>query len=134
MTLTGVTSLQQSDFVFPTVINGTLTADVLVGTSGADAIFGLAGNDIIKGLAGNDQIDGGTRRDIADYSDAAESITVDMPSGTVTGGASVGSDTLRSIEYVRGTDFNDTYVATGFNQNSPNNAQDIQIYRVSTIL
>jgi hemolysin type calcium-binding protein len=50
-----------------------------------------------------------------------------MTSGSVFGDASVGSDTLRSIETVRGTDFDDTYLATGFNQNSPNNAQDIQI-------
>ena len=111
----------------PGVINGAAGPDLLVGTSQADDIRGLAGNDIIKGLAGNDQIDGGTGRDISDYSDAAESITVDMASGTVTGGASVGNDTLRSIEYVRGTDFNDTYVATGFNRTGPNNAQDIPI-------
>src|SRR4029453_17357443 len=92
-------------------------------------IFGLAGNDTIKGLGGNDQIDGGTGRDFADYSDANDGtgIDVDMASGVVIGGSSVGTDGLRSIEYVRGTDFADVYVATGFNQTSPNNAQDIPI-------
>ena len=50
-----------------------------------------------------------------------------MASGIVTGGVSVGSDTLRTIETVRGTDFDDLYIAIGFNQNSPNNAQDIPI-------
>ena len=111
------------------IINGTSGPDVLLGTSQADAISGLAGNDIIKGFAGNDLIDGGTGRDIADYSDATgpTGINVDMASGTVTGNASVGTDTLHSIESVRGTDFADTYVATGFNQTSANNAQDIQI-------
>ena len=93
-------------------------------------ISGLAGNDIIKGFQSNDQIDGGPGRDIADYSDATGAIIVDMASGIVFGDPSVGSDTLRSIETVRGTDFDDTYFATGFNQNSPNNAQDIQLYRV----
>ena len=111
------------------VINGTSGPDVLLGTSQADAIFGLAGNDLIKGFAGNDLIDGGTGRDVADYSDAPgpTGINVDMASGVVIGDASVGTDTLRSIESVRGTDFADTYVATGFNQTSANNAQDIQI-------
>jgi VCBS repeat-containing protein len=111
----------------PGVITGTPGPDVLLGTSQADAIYGLDGNDIIKGFQGNDLIDGGAGRDISDYSDATGPISVDMASGTVTGDASVGTDTMRSIESVRGTDFNDTYVATGFNQSSPNNAQDIQI-------
>lgn len=62
LTLTGVTSIQQSDFVFRTVINGLSGADVLLGTSHSDAISGLEGNDIIQGLEGNDQIDGGTGR------------------------------------------------------------------------
>ena len=37
-----------------------------------------------------------------------------MASGTVTGDASVGTDTLRSIEGIQGTTFADTYVATGY--------------------
>ena len=41
-------------------------------------------------------------------------ITVNLAAGTVTGDASIGTDTLRSIESVRGTDFADTYDATGF--------------------
>lgn len=127
LTLTGVTSIQQSDFVFRTVINGLAGADVLLGTSHSDVISGLDGNDIIEGLEGNDQIDGGTGRDVADYSTASGGINVSMASGIVIGDTSVGSDTLRSIETVRGTDFDDAYIAIGFNQNSPNNAQDIPI-------
>ena len=41
-------------------------------------------------------------------------ITVDMAAGTVVGDVSIGTDTLRSIESVRGTNFADTYNATGF--------------------
>jgi Ca2+-binding RTX toxin-like protein len=127
LTLTGVTSIQQSDFVFRTVTNGLSGADLLLGTEHSDSIFGLAGNDILKGFAGNDQLDGGTGRDVADYSDATGGVTVDMAAGVVNGNASVGSDTLRTIETVRGTDFSDTYVAVGFNRTSVNNAQDIPI-------
>ena len=127
LTLTGVTSIAQSDFVFRTALTGSPGADVLVGTNHSDVISGLAGNDIIKGLEGNDQLDGGTGRDVADYGDATGAISVAMATGIVIGDSSVGNDTLRSLESVRGTDFNDTYVATGFNQTSLNNAQDIQI-------
>ena len=42
-------------------------------------------------------------------------------SGVVTGlDGSVGTDTLRSIEGIQGTNFGDTYVATGFNGSSAN--------------
>ena len=41
-------------------------------------------------------------------------ITVEMALGMVTGDASIGIDTLRSIEIVQGTNFDDTYDATGF--------------------
>ena len=37
-----------------------------------------------------------------------------MASGTVTGDAAIGTDTLRSVEGIRGTNFADTYVATNF--------------------
>ena len=43
-----------------------------------------------------------------------------MASGVVTGDASVGTDTLRSIEFVRGSQFDDIYVATGFSGSSTN--------------
>jgi Ca2+-binding RTX toxin-like protein len=102
---------------------------VIIGDSGNNTLVGTAGNDVFQGFGGDDSIDGLAGRDIADYSYATgpTGINVDMASGTVTGNGSVGTDTLRSIESVRGTDFADTYVATGFNQTSPNNAQDIQI-------
>ena len=34
---------------------------------------------------------------------------------TVTGDDSIGTDTLIEVESIRGTNFDDTYVATGFN-------------------
>ena len=40
-------------------------------------------------------------------------MTVDMAAGTVTG-AGVGNDTLYSVESIRGTRFDDTYVAVGW--------------------
>jgi Ca2+-binding RTX toxin-like protein len=99
---------------------GTLGNDVLTGTAGADAIDGLDGNDKLVGGAGDDLLYGGGGRDRADYTDATAGITVDMAAGTVAGDVSVGTDTLRAIEQVGGSNFADTYVATGFGTSSPN--------------
>lgn len=96
------------------VIIGTPNDDTLVGTNGADIIQGLAGNDAITGRGGNDQIDGGDGVDLSIYSAATGAISVDLAAGTVDGDASVGHDTLTSIERVRGTNFNDSYTAAGY--------------------
>ena len=45
---------------------------------------------------------------------ATGAINVQLAAGTVTGDASVGTDTLKSIEMVTGSNFADTYNATGF--------------------
>lgn len=116
---------------------GTLGADVLTGGSGPDAIDGLDGNDQLNGAggddflfggagydtliggAGNDRLDGGSEIDRALYTDATGPIIVDMKAGTVTGDASVGTDTLISVEEIRGSSSDDTYKATGFTGGSP---------------
>src|SRR6185369_16839158 len=74
-------------------------------------------NNTLQGLAGNDFIDGRGGFDTATYFNiyfVTGGITVDMASGIVTGDASTGTDTLRSIEGIQGTTFDDTYVATNF--------------------
>ena len=113
LTLSGVTSVQQSDFVFNGPITGTPGPDVLLGTSQADAIFGLAGNDRLQGFAGNDQLDGGLGFDRAVYLDATGGVTVNLAAGTASG-AGVGTDTLVGIEGAVGSDFADTFNAAGF--------------------
>jgi Ca2+-binding RTX toxin-like protein len=115
-------------------LTGTLGDDVLTGGNGVDAIDGLdgndqisggagddllyggAGNDTLIGGAGNDRLDGGTGRDKAVYTDATGAISVEMVAGTVSG-AGVGTDTLVSIDYIRGSNYADTYVATGYSGN-----------------
>src|SRR6185436_1540572 len=69
---------------------------------------GRAGNDFFDGRGGFDQAVYNTDPAVT------SGISVDMAAGTVTGDATVGTDTLRSIESVRGTNFADSYVATGF--------------------
>src|SRR5205814_89356 len=104
---TGVSAVRGSDF-----------ADVFVGSANpagtAENFIGGGGNDLING-------DGGFDRAI--YSgdgDVTSGINVALAAGMVTGDAAVGTDTLLSVEAVRGTDFADTFDATGFTASSTN--------------
>ena len=74
------------------------------------------------GRAGNDTIDGKGGFDRAFYNNdpTAAGIQIDMASGVVIGDAAIGTDTLRSIESIRGTNFADTYVATNFGVSGAN--------------
>ncbi len=106
-------NLVTGDFIFPNNITGTPAPDVLIGTSQADAIFGLAANDRLQGLGGNDQLNGGLGFDRAVYTDATGGITANLGAGTVSG-AGVGNDALTDIEGIVGSDFADSFTATGF--------------------
>lgn len=107
-------------------LNGTAGDDTLTGTAQDETIDGLAGNDTLKSGGGNDalrggsgddaifsgpgndSIDGGDGYDYLYYSDATAGVTINMRTGTATGGA--GSDTIAGIELVFGSPFNDTYI------------------------
>ncbi|MGT2504177.1 VCBS domain-containing protein [Bradyrhizobium guangxiense] len=120
----------QVDFV-----TGMATGDSSVGTDHftgvnavqasmfGDTLLGGATNDTFTGLAGDDYIDGRGGFDVASYNNiffTTGGITVNMAAGTVTGDASIGTDTLRSIEGIQGTNFVDHYDATGFSNSSTN--------------
>ena len=77
--------------------------------------------EVFAGFAGNDTINGRGGFDRADYNNdptTTSGITVHLAAGTVTGDATVGTDTLLSVEAVRGTNFADTYDATGFRRHA----------------
>lgn len=101
------------------VYNGTITFSgvrSVVGTWMNDTMLGGANNDIeiFNGSGGNDHIDGRSGYDRADYgSESVEGIDVNLASGHVTT-ATQGTDTLRSIENIGGTRFDDIYDARGF--------------------
>ena len=83
--------------------------------------------EVFAGFAGNDLIDGRGGFDRADYNvdpNTTSGITVNLAAGTVTAidplDLSIGTDTLRSVEGVRGTNFADIYDATGFSSTSTN--------------
>src|SRR5262249_40609019 len=93
------------------------------GTDFADSLFGSDNPantaENFSGGAGNDSIDGRGGADRAIYFNFTDDtvtggITVNLAAGTVTGDASVGTDTLRSVEFIRGSKFADVFDATGF--------------------
>jgi Ca2+-binding RTX toxin-like protein len=114
---------------FGTAADGMGGTDILINVS---RFVGSAHNDIIlgssalifevfEGGAGNDTIDGGLVSDTrhgedtnaAEYSSAGAAVNVNLATGTATGGA--GNDTLRNINQVRGSAYND--VLTGSSDN-----------------
>ena len=76
----------------------------------------VAGNDVLEGGLGDDFLDGGAGNDTASYAHASGSVTVVL--GTVGGFASGadGDDTLRNIENITGSAFDD--VLSGNNANN----------------
>ncbi len=109
---------------------------------GLDAVYGTAGNDVMRGrnawdldefrgFGGNDTIDGRGGNDVVNYSNQTlNGITVNLAAGTVNAGAEGGTDTLRQIEIITGTNFADTYNATGYGGSSVNKNSFGETYNV----
>src|SRR4029079_8096260 len=113
-TATGDASVGSDTFTGVNAIQGSYFVDTLSGSNNAANT-----TEFFDGGPGNDTIDGRGGFDQAFYNNAigtVSGINVNMAAGTVVGDASIDNDTLRSIESVRGTNFADTYVATGFGQ------------------
>ncbi|WP_370126386.1 M10 family metallopeptidase C-terminal domain-containing protein [Bradyrhizobium ottawaense] len=117
LTLLNVTlsNLTAADFILGQGVHltGDAGANTLIGTAYADNLSGLAGNDRLKGLDGDDLLDGGLGFDRADYVAATGGITANLAAGSVTG-PGVGTDTLANVEGIVGSDYADTFNATGF--------------------
>ena len=99
---TGDASVGTDTLINIEAVRGSNYADTLTGSNNADAF---------QGMGGNDTIDGGNGFDRVDYSTSTAAVSVTLggsANGTATGDASVGTDTLISIEQVRGSAFNDT--------------------------
>ena len=121
---------------------GAVTVDIAAGTADGDAsvghdtfsnvstIWGSASNDTFcgsdnafgtyetyEGRGGDDFIDGRGGYDQVTYNNdpaTTSGIVVHLAAGTVTGDATVGTDTIRNVEAARGTNFDDVFDATGF--------------------
>ena len=117
-TATGNASVGTDHFTNVSSVIGSGYGDTLRGSDNVNGSF-----EQFDGRGGNDTIEGRGGYDFAAYNNdpATQSgITVNLAAGTVMGDASVGSDTLRGVEGVRGTQFADTYNAVGFYGGSAN--------------
>ena len=88
---------------------GDAEGDVLISI---ENVFGSFYGDEFYGNAADNSFNGGGGLDRVSYRYASEGVEINLATGTVTGGASTGTDTLISIEYVEGSRFDDTYVAS----------------------
>jgi len=102
-TLTGIEGLLGSAF-----------DDTLTGDANANSLSGGTGNDTISGDLGNDFIDGGSGLDTLDYSLVGAGITLNLISQSAQNTGGAGSDTVRGIENVIGTAFNDVITGNEF--------------------
>ena len=91
-----------------------LIGDIFIGLAGNDSVVAGGGDDSFRGLAGNDTFNGGAGFDEVRYDqDAANggggAVTVNLATGVATDGFG-NTDTLISVEYVRGTNFADSII------------------------
>lgn len=97
-----------------------------IGNVGADGFAAGDVNDIFTGRAGNDTLEGEFGYDRVNYGGNAGPIGVLLADGEVhefSSGADpaiVSMDTLRSIEMVTGSNYDDVYSAIGFGTSGPN--------------
>jgi Ca2+-binding RTX toxin-like protein len=96
-------------------INGQGGNDTLDGQGGNDILLGGAGDDTLVGGGGADSLQGGAgTNDTADYSGSVAPVTVNLTTGTGSGGDAQG-DTLTGIERVIGSAGNDTLTGSAGN-------------------
>ena len=100
-------------------------SDTIYGYGGNDTIFGLGGNDLIIGGLGADTINGGSGIDAAIYTDSTTAVTVNLTTGTGSGGTAQG-DTLSAIENLFGSAYDDALTGNSANNSlSGMNGNDV---------
>jgi Ca2+-binding RTX toxin-like protein len=86
--------------------------DRIADGDGNTIIRGNAGNDTLEGGLGDDSLEGGNGEDTATFASASSGVTVDLGiAGAQNTG--VGNDTLKLIEHLTGSDFNDSLTGDG---------------------
>ena len=90
-------------------IIGSDHADTIRGDGEDNRIEGESGADILEGGGGADLIDGGRGIDIVSYEHSREAVKVNLTTNVNRGGDAQG-DTIRSVESIRGSAYDDTLV------------------------
>lgn len=94
------------------VISDGPIAGSVQGDAGANVFTGTLGDDVLRGRGGDDELDGGDGIDVAVYSDASGSVTVNLGENSASGAA--GNDTLTNIENVIGSASGDSLTGDDF--------------------
>ena len=92
-------------------LEGLAGADTLRGLSGNDTLLGGEGDDLLNGGSGADSLDGGDGVDTALYSGSNRGVTVNLSTGTASGGHAQG-DSFFSIENIFGSRLADALTGT----------------------
>ncbi|MGY4330970.1 hypothetical protein ACVWWG_005387 [Bradyrhizobium sp. LB7.2] len=93
-------------------VYGSAYGDTIYGSNNANFTY-----EVFEGRGGNDYIDGRGGYDMVAYNNdvaTTSSITINLAAGSVVGDSTIGTDTLSDVEAVRGTNFDDTFDATGY--------------------
>jgi Ca2+-binding RTX toxin-like protein len=119
------------------------TAHGTVKFSGVSNVFGTPWNDTVhagngiydfRGLGGNDSFYGDENNNVASYRSSNNGVSVNLAQGVVADltGTSSGTDTLRGVEMIDGTRFNDVFDARGFSESSLNAGGTASIWKGMT--
>ena len=92
------------------VVSGLGDSDKLHGGEGDDSLDGGDGDDILEGGVGDDTLNGGTGSDTASYQSSAQGVVVNLITGSASDGFG-GTDSLTSIENVKGSLLDDIFVS-----------------------
>lgn len=82
--------------------------DSLTGGDGNDLFYGGNGSDTLEGGAGADTFDGGWGLDYVSYAGSGSAVTVDLHTGTFSGGDAEGDVSWGRIDGIIGSDHNDS--------------------------
>ena len=105
--LTGIEAIAGS--AFADTLAGTAAGEALYGGGGADRLDGRDGNDLLEGGGGADTLIGGDGLDAVDYSGNAMAISINLQTGTSSGGDAEG-DRFDGVEHFTGSRFADTLI------------------------
>ena len=119
-------------------VKGSSHDDVLIGsddvswngkllTSAENHLYGGKGDDYLEGKGGADTLSGGQGFDTASYASSEEGVTINLKSGTGSGGDAEG-DTLSGIENVIGSDHDDTLIGNYINNTLEGGAGNDTLY------
>ncbi len=81
---------------------------LIIGNAGQPALTGTHLNDTLLSSAGNDVLDGGAGVDTVSYANATAAVSVNLGLTTAQATGGAGTDTIKNVENLTGSAFNDT--------------------------